>query len=114
MTSDTDYNGWTNKPTWLVKLWIDNDQGSQEHWLFLAREAVLKTRGYGKNAAQQAQYGLARVLREAFEDEAADLNGVAGFFSDLMSWALAMVNWDEVANSLIEDAAEIKRLATLD
>jgi len=29
---DGKYNGWANYETWLAKLWIDNDQGSQEYW----------------------------------------------------------------------------------
>jgi hypothetical protein len=32
------YNGWTNYETWLVKLWIDNDEGSYHYWTERARE----------------------------------------------------------------------------
>ena len=28
--SDRKYNGWTNYETWVTKLWMDNDEGSQE------------------------------------------------------------------------------------
>ena len=27
---DQSYNGWTNYKSWLVALWLDNEQGSQE------------------------------------------------------------------------------------
>lgn len=27
-----DYNGWTNYETWNVALWLDNEQGMQEHF----------------------------------------------------------------------------------
>ena len=37
--SDTKYNGWTNYETWAVKLWIDNEQGTQLAWQDAAREA---------------------------------------------------------------------------
>jgi hypothetical protein len=97
--TEQDYNGWTNKPTWLVRLWIDNDQGEQEYWLERGR------------AMADADYALADHLRETFEQAADDqCDGIiskASLFSDLMSWALAMVNWGEVAHSLIEDASEI-------
>lgn len=29
---DKRYNGWVNYETWLVNLWIDNDQGEHEYW----------------------------------------------------------------------------------
>ena len=33
MAEDTTYNGWTNRETWLVALWINNEQGWQESCL---------------------------------------------------------------------------------
>lgn len=116
MTDDT-YNGWTNKATWLVKLWIDNDQGEQEYWLDSARVMLDSVRFQKANDSNVA-HTLADTLKEHFEEGADEyqlgrspiashLISGNSFFSDLMSWALAMVNWDEVAKSLIEDAAEI-------
>ena len=35
-----EYNGWYNYETWLVNLWMDNDQGSQEMWREHARESI--------------------------------------------------------------------------
>jgi hypothetical protein len=114
-TQDDTYNGWTNKPTWLVKLWIDNDQGEQEYWLQQARDFESGLFGTDRPAA----YALADTLKEYFEEQADTfmrnestlrqqrLISDAGFFADLMSWAVAMVNWDEVAKALIEDAAEV-------
>jgi hypothetical protein len=32
------YQGYANYPTWNVKLWMDNDEGSQEYYTELARE----------------------------------------------------------------------------
>ena len=29
---DERYNGWQNRETWLLKLWIDNEPGSYWHW----------------------------------------------------------------------------------
>ena len=40
MTENQTCNGWENKPTWLVKLWIDNDQGNQEYWREVCTEII--------------------------------------------------------------------------
>jgi hypothetical protein len=103
------YNGWTNKATWLVKFWIDHDQGEQNFWLSQA-SAV--------SAGHQPHYCLALALEHYFEfqssppaeqgcnenDAPLDSNNV---YTDLMTWALAMVDWDSIAKALIEDAAEV-------
>ena len=33
-----EYNGWHNYETWLVKLWIDNEEGSYNYWREVAQE----------------------------------------------------------------------------
>ncbi len=106
-----DYNGWTNKPTWLVKFWIDNDQGEQEFWLDTARDVQRQPFApfyKGQSRERHEEHQLATILKDSFEEQADDQIGNAGLLSDLMSWALAMVNWDEIAKSLIEDAAEVE------
>lgn len=45
MANENEYQGWKNYETWNVKLWIDNEQGSQE----LARELVLGVRTEDKD-----------------------------------------------------------------
>ena len=111
-----EYNGWTNKATWLVKLWIDNDQGEQEEMLSHARWYLTLANEQAKGLAnadklatpeQRARWMLSASLKETFEIRAEPITHKASLSSDLMSWALAMVNWDEIAKSLIEDAAEV-------
>ncbi len=91
----TKYNGWTNKTTWLVKLWIDNEQSSQDYWLERA-----------SNVDGQI-YTLESELMDYFQDEMLPKGLENGLYSDLLMSALAEVNWAEIARSLIEDAVEM-------
>jgi len=113
MANNEGYNGWTNYPTWNIKLWMDNDQGSQEYWLDRARETLEQsTEDHDPDdsvltAEQEARYALAENLKDDFEQLVDESNGTAGPLADLMGWALAQVNWSEIAESLMDDAAEI-------
>ena len=84
-----DYSGWTNKPTWLLALWIDNEQGLQQ----MVAEAA-------KNDRDDV-YLLSGWLQDMFTDELY-LDLPASMYSDLLTWALAYVDWDSLAQHYIE------------
>ena len=94
-----DYNGYTNKPTWLVSLWINNEQGLQET---VIQEVKAEKAQLGKDDA----YLFAGWL-ENFIQNNSPLVDKATLYSDLLGWALAFVDWDELAEHFIETAKEI-------
>lgn len=91
----TVHNGWINKPTWAVALWINNDQGLQEIVLEAAR-----------NDKDDAHL-MAGWLQDYFTDEEQYPDLPASMYSDLLNWALAYVDWDSLAKHFIEAIKEI-------
>lgn len=100
-TQDKTYNGWTNYETWAVKLWIDNEQGSQDYWNGQADEYLHYRH---RNTVEEATYQLAQQLKDEFTDAAPDLGATC--WADLLNAALSEVNWHEIAASMIEEAQE--------
>ena len=99
-TTDQTYNGYTNYETWNVSLWIGNDQSSQEYWQECAARHLRHN-----DDVDDATYQLARQL----EEETTDSNPLAddaSMFSDILSAALRVVNWYEIAGNMIEQAQE--------
>lgn len=84
--------GWTNRETWRVMLWIGNEQASYE----LARMLVRNEREHvGADK-------LERYVREAMDSVEANTNTVAIWSKELASDALCRVNWPECVRSLLE------------
>ena len=79
MTNST-YNGWTNRATWLVNLWVGDSLAE------LAQE--------GSNV--DAQYAMHYVL-DLLETSGSTVEDA--FASDLISYALGDVNWTEIADA---------------
>ena len=111
MSNETRYNGWTNYETWVVKLWMDNDEGSYLSWrertVECWREAEDKHPNQFMDRKQNAQQLLADALKDEHDSnsdhpvfEAA--NGTV--YADLLNAALSEVNWHEIASSLLDDA----------
>jgi len=87
------YNGWTNYETWLANLWMDNDEGSYNHWQSEAQECYDDSESGGLVASFSREDNAAGELRERlksfFDDEAVD-NGLmpdlgACLYSDLLN-----------------------------
>lgn len=102
------YNGWTNYETWVVKLWIDNEEGSQQFWTEQAEQAILTAARVPVEAtefttAERAALTLSAILKD-YHDGA--LPELTGFAADLLGAAMSEVNWHEIARSLVEDAMQ--------
>ena len=103
-----EYNGWTNYETWIVKLWLDNDQGSAEYWEEEAREAmqdvVEKDTSSADDLRNSAAYDLAGRLKDWHENYVEEgMPSSAGFLNDLINSALSEVNWEEIARHYVEE-----------
>lgn len=100
MTTET-YNGWVNRETWAVNLWLTNDQGLYETCQDMAREAIKDSkRGYPR---RDPRFILADALRD-FVDELKETENpsreLRSMFDDIGSaWR---VKWEEVADAFLE------------
>lgn len=92
------YQGWANYPTWCIHLWITNDEPMYLEWTRAAASAVKAT-----NTHKEARWLLRDQLMEHFNEAMEDDTTVTGFWHDLLGYALDQVDWDEVAESLLED-----------
>lgn len=100
------YNGWTNYETWNVKLWIDNDQGSYNHWRENAKECLDNAQASEHfTKEEQAVLDLMDILKDQYE-EMNPLADNADTYTDLLNAALSEVNWHEIAKSIIEEIQE--------
>lgn len=106
--TDTTYNGWKNYETWLVTLWIDNDEPTQNAAREIAANVaehnpsdgvVSLLPGYWTNAnvARWRNRKAGSAIREMLEEE----NGPLGMSEnelahDLIQSALDAVDWEEV------------------
>lgn len=88
------YNGYTNRETWLVNLWIDNEYG----WLDAYLNHVIET--------EADKYDLADYIEADISEELNPLVDKNGLYSDLLNGALSKVNWLEIAEYIIEYAKE--------
>lgn len=92
-----EYNGYTNKPTWLISLWIDNNQNELEYILQHAEEYSEEYESY---------HEFSDWLKDTVEEWQSDTVRMNNMFSDLLNFALAYVNWDELSQGYIQEARE--------
>jgi hypothetical protein len=98
--SDTRYNGWTNYETWVVNLWMDNEEGSHDY-----KNEAEEQKHFSK--MEDAVCILADRLKDDHEDrkcnilENAELT--SSVWADLLGATLSEVNWNEIAEHLLEN-----------
>lgn len=94
MASDGDYNGWANRESWLVALWLGGDEG--------AYRAACGAIGKGRCPEVSIEELVVSLL---FDGDDGDDGGVprSGLAADLLRQALARVDWRAVAASFVEE-----------
>jgi len=83
------YNGWVNRETWLISLWLNNDE-----YNYRLLSEILEMNISVSDKAER--------LQELVEDQMYDLDLGANLFSDLLSTSLTRVDWSEVIESNLE------------
>ncbi len=91
---DKKYNGWANYETWLVALWLDNGQGTQNEARRIVRRAT-------------SDYRAADMLKEYVSELVDPEEKIQGLAADLMNAALSEVEWVEVAQHYQDDDIQL-------
>lgn len=89
----SDYNGWTNYETWLINVWLDNDEMLHE----MALDAL-------RASPQESIYDFGKRVREFVETLVMEEVPTFGLVADLLGAALSEVNWRELAEAWMDDA----------
>lgn len=91
------YNGHANYETWVIALWIDNDQGINESVKRIARD-----NHYNDEST------IAKEIEDLFRNTPYDGGFYpesieTGPFADLLNASLGEVDWYEIASAWIEE-----------
>jgi hypothetical protein len=94
MVTKKEYNGWNNYETWLMALWISNDQCMESEATDMAEES---------RHARQEIYELADTLKNWIEEfpEVSEVSEKSGFVSDLLNAAMSEIDWYEIAENYL-------------
>ena len=103
------YSGWTNRETWALMLWINNDEGlldmAHEYIAGYTREAKIENLTYETFKALQewtesmfTRSGYVETFGDTWPDSLADIAEDIG--------SLYRINYYECAESILSDIAE--------
>ena len=85
-TATTEYNGWSNRETWLANLWLTNDEGS---YRFLM-EAI---------ASQQEPWQSAEWFKMTLQEQLFGEIDTPCLWQDLLQHAFDSIDWIEIVES---------------
>jgi hypothetical protein len=96
ITIDDTYNGWTNKETWLVNVWLNNDYDLYKYYLGRLNDS------YG-GFISDIIHELQEIVYDIVREDRPETNGLA---YDLLQSSLNVINYKELAEHYIDDIKE--------
>ena len=93
---DDTYNGWTNKETWLVNVWLHNDYDLHKYYLGRLNDT------YG-GFISDIIHELQEIVYDIVREDRPETNGLA---YDLLQSSLNVINYKELAEHYIDDIKE--------
>lgn len=119
MPDDTTYNGWKNSETWAAGLYLDgNYDGPGTYYETIERVKIALEQDHPTSeywtVAQSRRYMVADTLKEWVEENTVPHTvdddhpdpELHPFVSDLYTTALSRVDWNELADTWIENISE--------
>jgi hypothetical protein len=91
MYIEEEFNGYTNKPTWTLAIWLETDESLKNYWKY-------KTKSLPEDE-------LSKELQVYFEDRN-PLSMEFTFYSDILTNSIKLINWTEVAKKLKDNERE--------
>ncbi|OFY68938.1 MAG: hypothetical protein A2V46_15655 [Bacteroidetes bacterium RBG_19FT_COMBO_42_7] len=91
MYIEEEFNGYTNKPTWTLAIWLETDESLKNYWKY-------KTRSLPEDE-------LSKELQAYFEDRN-PLSMEFTFYSDILTNSIKLIDWKEVAKKLKDNERE--------
>lgn len=112
MSEENRYNGWRNYETWVVNLWIDNEEPLYEERRERVCEIIRDNLDSGELDRDTAIREVADWLKQwvtddipetFFPDTVAKVQESATMYADLLGSALADVDWREIAEHDVDN-----------
>jgi hypothetical protein len=91
-----EYNGWNSKETWNVWIHIQNDYDTYLYY----KEYLERIINTGDTRSELIA-SLENVIERDHNDKAKRLDGV---LLDLITYSLSKVDWNEIAESMVDNA----------
>ena len=107
-----EYNGWKNRQTWLVNLWLNNEPSSQQVLYNIANVADGVPLPMHKKADELTEYIMDRFynidefVTEQLPDSWQGDTNLKGMFLDLLSDALWMADLESIIEGAVDTYAK--------